>query len=621
MPPFNSPRMNAQARKGPGSLRRWSVNSCKTTRARALSPFWRTMVLLALCITPTTTRADVVVVANRTAQALPIEITDQGTETTWALELAPQESRPIFTDDKVAIAFAGGRGVQRYTLEPNSAYFLGHRPDRSIDLQRIGLGETPLTQLGRHLPGRAATTPVATIPVKILVDEEETTHRYLWEGKLRRRVEKASEILHRHAMVKFEVVAVDTWQSDDQTKQFQVSLGEFETKVDPTPAQLAIGFTSQYQVTQGRVHLGGTRGAMQSHILLREWSSHVSETERLELLVHELGHYLGAAHSPEPTSVMRPVLGDRKARKTTFTIQFDPVNTLVMSMVGEEIRRRRIARFDTMTAATRNRIQQIYDTLGETQQGDHSTHLLSQMAGPRQNDPLIAAVQSVLHPLTAAARANSQNATPITGDALLDHYIRVATTAARPLPEQHRTKALLIALGSSIGHPTQLQKLPALRPLLAKIDSPGDRAVRNTLLGKPTIQDRHDLAQHFVVAAMLVAISGTESAEKTMLAKEVLDAQTGSGFSFADLAANKAGILWAQRLLAGELSLDTQAQAFRAADYVPPVGDLPEGLSTVQFISQFGGYDDDRYHAQVLKIDMAIHDLPGFRAPRRQGDE
>src|SRR5690606_7642732 len=123
---------------------------------------------------------------------------------------------------------------------------------------------------------------------------------------------------------------------------------------------------------------------------------------------------------------------------------------------------------------------QIYDTLGETQQGDHSPHLLSQMAGPRQNDPLIAAVQSVLHPLTAAARANSQNATPITGDVLLDHYIRVATTAARPLPEQHRTKALLIALGSSIGHPTQLQKLPALRPLLAKIDSPGDRAVRNT---------------------------------------------------------------------------------------------------------------------------------------------
>ncbi len=39
----------------------------------------------------------------------------------------------------------------------------------------------------------------------------------------------------------------------------------------------------------------------------------VSEPERLEVLVHELGHFLGAAHTSDQNSVMRPKLGDRRS--------------------------------------------------------------------------------------------------------------------------------------------------------------------------------------------------------------------------------------------------------------------------------------------------------------------
>ena len=78
--------------------------------------------------------------------------------------------------------------------------------------------------------------------------------------------------------------------------------------------------------------MAGTRGPLHSHILVREWSPQMSEPERLEFLVHELGHFLGASHSPEPDSVMRPVLGDQPGRSArAFRIRFDPVNTLVMS--------------------------------------------------------------------------------------------------------------------------------------------------------------------------------------------------------------------------------------------------------------------------------------------------
>ena len=149
-------------------------------------------------------------------------------------------------------------------------------------------------------------------------------------------------MLEKHAGVRLKVVAVGNWDSDDTVTDFFESLGEFERDVKPFPAQLAIGFTSQYQVVQGRTHMAGTRGALHGHILVREWSRQMSEPERLELLVHELGHFLGASHSPEPTSVMRPVLGDRQAVRKGFQVRFDPVNTLIISMVGEELRRRRI---------------------------------------------------------------------------------------------------------------------------------------------------------------------------------------------------------------------------------------------------------------------------------------
>src|SRR3954465_15283794 len=97
-------------------------------------------------------------------------------------------------------------------------------------------------------------------------------------------------------------------------------------------------------MARGRIHMAGTRGPLHAHILVREGSPEINEAERLEFLVHELGHYLGAAHSPELTSVMRPVPGDNRAGTTGFRIEFDPVNTLTMAMVGEEIRRSNVTK-------------------------------------------------------------------------------------------------------------------------------------------------------------------------------------------------------------------------------------------------------------------------------------
>jgi hypothetical protein len=170
--------------------------------------------------------------------------------------------------------------------------------------------------------------------------------------------------------MKLTVKSFGVWQSDNAIDEFELSLREFEQNVRPRDAQIAIGFTSQYEVVRGRTHMGGTRGPMHSHILLREWSQHVSEAERLELLVHELGHYLGAVHSPESTSVMRPVLGDRQARAKAFRIALDPLNALAMNVVGEEISNRGITSFSQLSVPSRERLEMIYSTIAEAMPTD-----------------------------------------------------------------------------------------------------------------------------------------------------------------------------------------------------------------------------------------------------------
>src|SRR4029079_2301628 len=125
-------------------------------------------------------------------------------------------------------------------------------------------------------------------------------------------------------------------------------------------AKIAVDFTSQWKMARGRIHMAGTRGPLHAHVLVREGNPQINEAERLEFLIHELGHHLGAAHSPEWQSVMRPVLGDKRAGRSDFKMQFDPVNALAMAMVTEEIRRSNISRVSQLQYATRKRLEQIY---------------------------------------------------------------------------------------------------------------------------------------------------------------------------------------------------------------------------------------------------------------------
>lgn len=306
-----------------------------------------------------------------------------------------------------------------YRIKPWGVYYFGQNDQRRLELVEIGLGAdlskivdpakavlpipassasantfksnstakssvaAALSNLGNTSHARDETQTKLdsrrTISVAIYVDDDEATRKQVWEPRLKKRIAAASDILERHCGMKLAVDEVGRWESNNAINDFELSLGEFERKAKPLQARIAIGFTSQYQLTQGRTHLGGTRGPLASHILLREWSNHVSESERLELLVHELSHFLGAVHSPENRSVMRTLLGDKQARARDFTINIDPVNTLAMNIVAAEMRDAGVDSFAGLSAAAIARLTVIYSALQQALPEDPAAAQLLQM--------------------------------------------------------------------------------------------------------------------------------------------------------------------------------------------------------------------------------------------------
>lgn len=176
--------------------------------------------------------------------------------------------------------------------------------------------------------------------------------------------------------------------------------------------------------------------------------------------------------------------------------------------------------------------------------------------------------------------------------------------------------------GDSAAPPPPARPLVALlRPLLAAAQRGGDAAaeVRAALLtlalyvaNRPlgtlvpaaaswpalprqavVLGGREDLAAHFLVSALVVVEGSSPLAQAVGLFKEVQDSRTGgSGFSFADLAADLAGTRFgevAQRnpaWLAGRM-----AEGLEEGEILPVLTGMPEGVDSATFTTVYGGVE------------------------------
>ncbi len=125
---------------------------------------------------------------------------------------------------------------------------------------------------------------------------------------------------------------------------------------------------------------------------------------------------------------------------------------------------------------------------------------------------------------------------------------------------------------------------------------------------------RGDFAQHFALSAALAAEGGGPLADALGLMKELGDTRGGSGFSFTDIAVNRAG----SRL--GEMAVrqPQRVQALlahdpAAADLLPAVSDLPEFMSAAEFRARFGAVGAPAYEAMRADIEARISALALYR--------
>ncbi len=352
--------------------------------------FWAAWIGIVFIFTSPAV-GDVVVIANRTKESVTFRTQPEDrTENTHTVPSGDLISIPV--TGPLKLRYGPKSAEQRLLIDPNSVCFFYRSDDGALEMNRIGFAaEKPKAEADLQIvksskeekPDPFASN-ICTIPVKILVDDEEPFVQKLWEKRLRGRLRDASDILEKYCRVRFEVVAVDTWDSKNGETQFPKMLAEFEREVRVKPAALAIGFTSQKLVLEQRTRLGGTFAPLRNYILIREWSKNMGDAERLEVLLHELGHYLGATHSPESSSVMRPELNDGKANLRSFRLGYDPVNTLIMCLVGEEIRDHQVRELKDLTPETRKKLESIYREIAKITPDEPATiRLLELVADPQ----------------------------------------------------------------------------------------------------------------------------------------------------------------------------------------------------------------------------------------------
>ena len=114
-----------------------------------------------------------------------------------------------------------------------------------------------------------------------------------------------------------------------------------------------------------------------------------------------------------------------------------------------------------------------------------------------------------------------------------------------------------------------------------------------------TLLKRHDLVQHYLVSAALTVSAGSGLAGAIGVFKELDDSRRGTGFSFPDLLADRAGIRLAE-LATGTTREATRLQQLMGgplteSDFMPDIDELPEGIMELEFKQRYRDLDSREY--------------------------
>lgn len=179
----------------------------------------------------------------------------------------------------------------------------------------------------------------------------------------------------------------------------------------------------------------------------------------------------------------------------------------------------------------------------------------------------------------------------------------------------------LAAERSAAGHDAAAENRAALTALTLYANGRGlERLLpeaRNWRRPRPlrlTLGGREDFPLHWLVSAATAA-EGTGPLSRALgIYKEIADSRGGSGFSFNDIAADRAGTRLGALAVAEPARVQARlARGVTDADILPPWADLPEFMAEPEFKRRFGGVGAPPYLAMIGEIDRRVEALPVFR--------
>lgn len=230
--------------------------------------------------------------------------------------------------------------------------------------------------------------------------------------------------------------------------------------------------------------------------------------------------------------------------------------------------------------------------------------------------------------LQKAAQANADlGEGALKGDELLDLYVQTALAeaekgiAAGGAPDVE-VRGALGALGLFLDDGNF--RAGIVGKSFAGMETDEQEAATVKCRGTPTCVGRADSALHFVLSAAIVAAMGEGSARAAGMLKEMkdmhgLDNGNGSGFSFADLAADEAGIEFAKWLLKDpKANLKKAAAKFSQKSCFPSLEGLPEGLRTDEFDDKYGPVGSENYNKVWKTVEERIAALSLYAAEEKK---
>jgi hypothetical protein len=188
---------------------------------------------------------------------------------------------------------------------------------------------------------------------------------------------------------------------------------------------------------------------------------------------------------------------------------------------------------------------------------------------------------------------------------LLSPIFKLAQQRSRHDDPLAENRAAILILTFYVNH----EPLHALLPAARNWPEPVARVI--------TLNSREDFSKHFMISAALAAKAGGPLSDAVGVYKEVIDSRRGSGFSFGDIAADRAGTRFGEKAVAN-IDSARALQRYVAAgmsdgDIIPITEDLPESMNEAEFKRRFGDVDGAAYRRIMSDIEHRLAGLALYR--------